>query len=398
MRIVQLSLNSTPEDMLKAALDYCIRASGAGGGSILGEEGPHLVFLFSNVESLIGMPVPFNSIAGLTVEKNVAVYTYTPADPRHFDGVDNRIKQVTRFLLSVPIPAINNAGTQTRIRNAGALQLLFNNDILPAADVVHGAKEFSLAEVKSSAFYDTSLKDVFAILPLLAFGVEVMRLRQTSYQTIHELKNKMIAGASWLNNLREDIEQTSPGLFDNQLLKDDFELSAGAIREGAELAKNYLQFTKLYQPDFRDTLIAELLEELAGSARAFANSIGLTGFTATVQPVEPGLTRTLDPDQFKMALFNLAKNAIEAMATYRSSPAQLTVSAKRNEDRIEIAVADSGPGMPQEIADNLFIPFKTKKEGGTGLGLAIAKKIVDIHSGSVRCETGGTGTTFRIVV
>ena len=52
--------------------------------------------------------------------------------------------------------------------------------------------------------------------------------------------------------------------------------------------------------------------------------------------------------------------------------------------------------MPAEIAENLFLPFKTKKEGGTGLGLAITKKIVDVHGGTIRCETGPQGTRFVI--
>jgi len=54
--------------------------------------------------------------------------------------------------------------------------------------------------------------------------------------------------------------------------------------------------------------------------------------------------------------------------------------------------------MPKEIAENLFIPFKTKKEGGTGLGLTIAKKIIDLHVGSIKCSTGDDGTKFEILI
>jgi two-component system nitrogen regulation sensor histidine kinase GlnL len=54
--------------------------------------------------------------------------------------------------------------------------------------------------------------------------------------------------------------------------------------------------------------------------------------------------------------------------------------------------------MPEEIANNLFIPFKTKKEGGTGLGLTIAKKIIDLHSGRIQCNTSSNGTEFKIIL
>jgi len=64
----------------------------------------------------------------------------------------------------------------------------------------------------------------------------------------------------------------------------------------------------------------------------------------------------------------------------------------------EIGLKDNGPGMPREIADNLFIPFKTKKEGGTGLGLTITKKIIDLHAGTISCLTGSDGTEFIIIL
>src|ERR1035437_5458056 len=99
-RLTELSLGSTPEELLKASLDTCIDLSGATGGSILGEEGPHLQFLFSDVSELIGVQVPFDSIAGVTVNKNKIIYTYAPSDERHFGGVDDKIRRKTRYLLS----------------------------------------------------------------------------------------------------------------------------------------------------------------------------------------------------------------------------------------------------------------------------------------------------------
>jgi len=68
-RIVEMSFSSTPEELLKALLDTCIQLTGATGGSILGEEGAHLQFLFSDVAELVGVRVPFDSIAGVTVNK-----------------------------------------------------------------------------------------------------------------------------------------------------------------------------------------------------------------------------------------------------------------------------------------------------------------------------------------
>jgi len=98
----------------------------------------------------------------------------------------------------------------------------------------------------------------------------------------------------------------------------------------------------------------------------------------------------------KMALFNLCKNAVEALASNETRQAKLNLSIVASEGAATIVIADNGPGMPREIADQLFVPFKTKKEGGTGLGLAITKKIIDVHGGSITCETGEDGTRFVV--
>jgi len=106
----------------------------------------------------------------------------------------------------------------------------------------------------------------------------------------------------------------------------------------------------------------------------------------------------MDPGKLKMAFFNLCKNAVEAMIDYTTPNPCLTVASSIAGETIEVSVADNGPGMPAEIADNLFIPFKTKKQGGTGLGLTITKKIVDIHGGSIACRTKPGGTTFVVTL
>jgi signal transduction histidine kinase len=64
-----------------------------------------------------------------------------------------------------------------------------------------------------------------------------------------------------------------------------------------------------------------------------------------------------------------------------------------------VEVGDSGPGMPQEVADRVFEPFFTTKSQGSGLGLAIVRKIVDAHDGRIDLKTTqGGGTTVRVTL
>jgi len=94
---------------------------------------------------------------------------------------------------------------------------------------------------------------------------------------------------------------------------------------------------------------------------------------------------------------NLIDNAIDAM----NGRGMLTLRVRRLGQSLEVRVADTGPGIPAEIAARIFDPFfTTKPQGvGTGLGLHIAHNIiVNRHRGSLTFDTGPRGTEFKVVV
>jgi C4-dicarboxylate-specific signal transduction histidine kinase len=97
-------------------------------------------------------------------------------------------------------------------------------------------------------------------------------------------------------------------------------------------------------------------------------------------------------------MFNLIRNAHEAMA--QSEWRELEVATARLDDEsIEIAVADRGSGLPDEIAEHLFEPFHTTKSNGMGLGLSICRSIVEAHGGKLRYEPNcGGGAVFRLTL
>ncbi|MCI0595050.1 MAG: ATP-binding protein [candidate division Zixibacteria bacterium] len=103
----------------------------------------------------------------------------------------------------------------------------------------------------------------------------------------------------------------------------------------------------------------------------------------------------MDAAQLKKALFNLVRNACEATP----EGGKLTLKNRNipSENRLEIIVQDTGPGIPQETLPKIFDPYFTTKSSGTGLGLAIAHRIVSEHNG--RIDVGsepGKGTTCTI--
>lgn len=105
----------------------------------------------------------------------------------------------------------------------------------------------------------------------------------------------------------------------------------------------------------------------------------------------------VDPQQIRQVLWNICVNAIQAMP----GGGELCVGARRlpGTDRVEVSIADTGPGIPEADLPNIFEPFYTTRAGGTGIGLAIVYRIIQDHGGQVEVESGpGTGTTFTLTL
>jgi two-component system nitrogen regulation sensor histidine kinase NtrY len=92
-----------------------------------------------------------------------------------------------------------------------------------------------------------------------------------------------------------------------------------------------------------------------------------------------------DPEALKRALSNLIDNAAEAMQESLLRELQISTRALPS-GMIELTVADTGPGLTDEMRERLFLPYFSTKQRGTGLGLSIAAKIIQEHHGSIRVE------------
>ncbi|MGZ6142528.1 MAG: ATP-binding protein [Myxococcales bacterium] len=122
----------------------------------------------------------------------------------------------------------------------------------------------------------------------------------------------------------------------------------------------------------------------------------------------PGLPAiNADAEQLKQVFINLALNAVQAMPdggrlTVRTrrphAPVELGLSEstpRYSADQVEVRVADTGAGIPEDALDRIFIPFYTTKMKGTGLGLAISQRIVKGHGGTIEVQSRvGEGTEF----
>jgi two-component system sensor kinase FixL len=104
----------------------------------------------------------------------------------------------------------------------------------------------------------------------------------------------------------------------------------------------------------------------------------------------------VDRVQIEQVLVNLIRNAAQAM---QDSPHRdLRIASRCTGADVEIAVTDTGGGLPEAVRGQIFAPFVTTRRDGMGLGLAICQAIVMAHGGKLSCQSGDRGTSFRFTV
>jgi signal transduction histidine kinase len=113
-----------------------------------------------------------------------------------------------------------------------------------------------------------------------------------------------------------------------------------------------------------------------------------------VEPAE--LDVYADRDLLEPVVMNLLRNAVQATQDIENANIDMRGRLNRR-GNVVIEVADNGPGVPDDIATKIFVPFFTTKEEGSGVGLALARQVMTAHGGFVRLsENDGGGALFSL--
>jgi C4-dicarboxylate-specific signal transduction histidine kinase len=141
-----------------------------------------------------------------------------------------------------------------------------------------------------------------------------------------------------------------------------------------------------------DEVVREVFEFMAPQASAVGASLERT--TGTQAMIVKG-----DPVQLQQVVLNLVLNALDSVSASSEGERRIVTRTQRSGDKVELSIADSGPGVPDEHLNAIFDPFVTTKGGGMGMGLAIARSIVQAHGGRIWVgnESGG-GAVFRFTL
>ena len=213
-----------------------------------------------------------------------------------------------------------------------------------------------------------------------------------SQMLAHEIKNPLagIAGAAQLLSMG--------------LGPDDRELTDLIVAETQRIVKllnQVEQFGNQRPPDCGPVNIHDVLERARRSAE-----VGFAAHMRLMVDYDPSLPSVwADPDQLLQVFLNLLKNAaqvqpmggtIRLRSYFEHSLRRRNAAGQDVALPIHVEIVDDGPGIPPEIADEIFDPFVSGRENGTGLGLALVSKIIDAHQGWVSVESAPGRTCFRI--
>jgi two-component system sensor kinase FixL len=210
----------------------------------------------------------------------------------------------------------------------------------------------------------------------------------------HELKQPLTAIASYSEGMADllagDLDADKAALARETMR----EVASEALRAG-EIVRRMRNFMSHGETERLPESLSRLITE--------ANALALVGSREhgiDVQVhLDPGADDVIvDRVQVQQVLLNLVRNAIEAMI---DSPVRLlnVSSAAGPTGFVTVSVEDTGPGISETVAPQLFQAFVTSKQAGMGIGLSICRTIVEAHGGRIWCEAGrDRGTIFRFTL
>ncbi|MFZ5832859.1 MAG: sensor histidine kinase [Planctomycetota bacterium] len=209
-------------------------------------------------------------------------------------------------------------------------------------------------------------------------------LGQMASHVAHEVRNSLVPVSLYLSLLRRRLSADAGSLSVLDKITASFTSLDATVND-------LLQFTSEREPRVErfplrplvDELLASLVPQLAAQAVEAVNDVAAEHVAQA------------DRHMLRRAVLNLLLNAVDALG----DGGTITLTSAYHDGWLELEVADSGPGLPEETLARALEPFYTTKPSGTGLGLTIVARIAEVHGGSVsvaNCPDGGAAITLSI--
>ena len=204
----------------------------------------------------------------------------------------------------------------------------------------------------------------------------------------HEIRNPL----SGVNMYLSALEGLEPGGDRHREILAKLKIASGKIEA---VIKRVLDFAKPGIP--RPTWV-QVNRVISGVVELSGVTLRKSGVTLDTRLDKHLPLCYVDAQLLEQVLLNLVTNAVQALADWPNKR-RIRISSALDHERIIIRVADSGPGVPDDIAGRIFDPFFTERKDGSGIGLSLCHRIISDHGGSLTVENSQwDGALFTIII
>ena len=209
-------------------------------------------------------------------------------------------------------------------------------------------------------------------------------------RAVHEVANPLTIMRNYVNLLSDRLGTDVAMQRDLGIIRDEIDRVARIVR-GITVTEDVAVPDTALEVVSVNSIVSELVRMALGTL-FMPNKVNVQ---IDLNPDVPPLP--LQKDLLKQVLFNLAKNAVEAMHAGGHLKFSTRMVNTNGQRQIEIEVADTGPGLPEKVVSHLFEPVASEKGGDhAGLGLSISRSLVERMNGQLSCTTTPQGTFFLI--
>ncbi|GAB2699157.1 ATP-binding protein [Mucilaginibacter koreensis] len=212
----------------------------------------------------------------------------------------------------------------------------------------------------------------------------------------HEIMNSVAPISSLADTLMNRLQSDSITTCLPAAELDDLELGINTIKSRSEgllkFTASYRNLNKITKLDLEKVLVRDLFENLDSLMQP---TLEKKNIELDIILRDPTISIEVDISWMEQLLINLLTNAMEAVKE-REEP-MISLSAEAADSKIILKVSDNGTGIPEDLIDQVFIPFFSTRKNGSGIGLSLCKQIMLLHKGSIQIQsTYGKGTTFLL--
>ncbi len=214
----------------------------------------------------------------------------------------------------------------------------------------------------------------------------------------HEIMNSIAPISSLAETLQSKVQLSIKDPVNHQLEINDLDTGIESIKKRSEgllkFAKTYRSLNKITKLNLSKILVSELFGNINILMQP---SLESKNIALNFEIESPDLQIEIDTYLIEQVLINLILNSVEACKESKE-PKIILFAQKNIEGNSIIKITDNGKGIPNEIIDDIFIPFFSTKKNGSGIGLSLCKQIVLLHNGKIQIKSVvGKGTAISLV-